>query len=106
MVTRGEVWLVALDPTVGREIKKTRPAVVVSPDELNGALDTVIVSPMTTAGSGAPYRVPVTFGGKRGLVLAEQLRAIDKQRLLRRIGRIPGKVLAQTLRVYQEMFAE
>ncbi len=106
MVKRGEVWLVALDPTIGREIKKTRPAIVVSPDEINDALDTVIVSPMTTAGSNAPYRVPLVFEGKRGLILAEQVRSIDKQRLLRRVGRIPGKVLSETLRVYQEMFAE
>ena len=106
MVMRGEVWLVALNPTIGREIKKTRPAVVVSPDELNDALDTVIVSPMTTAGSHAPYRVPLAFGGKRGLILTEQLRSVDKQRLLRRVGRIPGRVLLETLRVYQEMFAE
>jgi mRNA interferase MazF len=106
MVVRGDVWLVALDPTIGREIKKSRPAVVVSPNELNETLDTVIVSPMTTGSSSAPYRVPLTFEGKRGLILAEQLRAIDKQRLLRRIGRIPGKVLVETLRVYQEMFAE
>lgn len=106
MVMRGEVWLVALDPTIGRGIKKARPAVIVSPNELNDALDTVIVSPMTTAGSGAPYRVPVVFEGKRGLNLAEQLRSVDKQRLLRRVGRVPGKVLLETLRVYQEMFAE
>lgn len=103
---RGEVWLVALDPTIGREIKKTRPAVIVSPNELNDALDTVIVSPMTTGASNAPYRVPLVFEGKRGLIVAEQLRSVDKQRLVRRVGRVSGKVLLETLRVYQEMFAE
>lgn len=103
---RGEVWLVSLDPTIGREIKKTRPAVIVSPDELNGSLDTVIVSPMTTGSSSTPYRVPLTFEGKRGLIVTEQLRSVDKQRLLRRVGRIPGKVLVEVLRVYQDMFAE
>ena len=96
----------ALDPTVGREIRKTRPAAVVSPDELNEFLDTVVVSPMTSGSSPAPYRVPVTFGGQRGLILAEQLRSVDKQRLVRRVGRVPGRVLIETLRVLQEMFAE
>ena len=103
---RGEVWLVALEPTVGREIKKMRPAVVVSPNELNEFLDTVIVSPMTSGSSPAPYRVPVVFQGQKGLILAEQLRSVDRQRLARRVGRVPGKVLVETLRVLQEMFAE
>jgi mRNA interferase MazF len=102
---RGEVWLVALDPTIGREIKKTRPALVVSPDELNSHLDTVIVSPMTTGALPAPFRVPLVFQGKKGLVLVDQVRAVDKERLLRRVGRISGRLLAQTLEVLQEMFA-
>lgn len=90
MEARGDVWVVALDPTIGHEVKKTRPAVVVSPDELNDLLSTVIVAPMTTARLKAPYRVPIVFGGKKGLVLAKQLRAVDKERLLRRVGRVPG----------------
>jgi len=105
-VTRGEVWLVALDPTIGREIKKSRPALVVSPDELNQSLDTIVVAPMSTGASLAPYRIPVYFQAKRGLILADQIRTIDKQRLVRRSGRVSGKVLAATLRVLQEMFAE
>jgi mRNA interferase MazF len=103
---RGEVWLVALDPTAGREIKKTRPALVVSPDELNAALDTVIVAPMTTGGSPAPYRVPIVFDKKRGLILADQLRAVARERLLRRLGRVSEIVLHASLAVMQEMFAE
>ena len=106
MVTRGEIWLVALDPTVGREIKKSRPAIVVSPDDLNASLEAVIVAPMTTGSSNAPFRAPTTFEGKRGLILSEQIRSVDKQRLLRRLGRAPGKVLVETLKVLQEMFAD
>jgi mRNA interferase MazF len=106
MVRRGEVWLVGLDPTIGREIRKTRPALVVSPDDLNDALDTVLVAPMTTGGAPAPFHVPVTFESKRGLILAEQIRAVDKQRLLRRAGRVAGKTVSQLLLVFQEMFAE
>jgi mRNA interferase MazF len=100
------VWLVALDPTVGREIKKTRPALVISPDELNESLDTVIVAPMTTGASPAPYRVAVAFESKRGMVLVEQMRAVDRQRLVRRVGRVSGKVLFASLHVAMEMFAE
>lgn len=106
MVKRGEVWLVALDPTIGREIRKTRPAVVMSPDELNASLDTVIVAPMTTGASYAPYRVDVSLSNVRGLILIDQLRTIDRQRLVRRIARLPGKALGLALRVAQEMFAE
>ena len=103
---RGEVWLVALDPTIGREIKKTRPALVVSPDELNVDLETVIVSPMSTGGLPAPFRISLVFQGKKGLIFADQIRTVDKQRLLHRVGRIPGKTLAQTLKILQEMFVE
>ena len=106
MVKRGEVWLIALDPTVGREIKKTRPAVVLSPDELNETLETAIVAPMTTGASPAPFRVPIRFDNKCGLVLVEQMRAVDYLRLIRRVGRASGKTVAAALRVAQEMFAE
>ena len=76
---RGEVWLVVLDPTIGREIKKTRPALVVSPDELNVDLETVIVSPMSTGGLPAPFRIPLVFQGKKGLIFADRFgRLISK----------------------------
>ena len=88
MVRRGEVWLVALDPTVGSEIRKTRPALVVSPPELNDHLRTALVAPMTTRARPAPFRVPVAFAGKRGLILLDQLRTVDKQRLQRRVGAV------------------
>jgi len=106
MVARGDIWAVTLDPTVGREIKKTRPALVVSPDELNASLQTVIVLPMTSAGSPAPFRLPVTFEGRTGLILSDQIRTVDRQRLMRRIGRVSGKTLVATLRLLQEVFAE
>lgn len=75
---RGEVWLTALDPTIGSEIQKTRPSLVVSPDEMNAHLRTVIVAPMTTGSRPAAFRVPITFGGKRGLVLLDQVRMLAR----------------------------
>ncbi|CAB3751509.1 type II toxin-antitoxin system PemK/MazF family toxin [Paraburkholderia humisilvae] len=106
MVERGEVWLVALDPTVGSEIQKTRPCVVVSPPELNEYLNTVIVAPMTTGSRSAPFRVGLTFARKRGLILLDQIRTVDKERLVRRVGSISGQALASTLSTLQEIFVD
>ena len=106
MVKRGDIWLVALDPTLDGEIEKTRPCVVVSPSELHDALRTVIVAPMTTRGRGAPFRIPISHAGKRGLVLLDQIRAIDKLRLIRRVGTVAPKTLAQTLATLREVFVE
>jgi mRNA interferase MazF len=106
MVTRGEIWLATLDPTVGSEIRKTRPCVVVSPPEMHDFLRTVIVAPMTTVSHAVPYRVPVTFQGKRGYVVLDQLRTLDKGRLVKRLGKAPPRVLAQTLRTLRAVFAE
>ena len=106
MVVRGEVWLVALDPTLGSEIQKTRPCVVVSPSELHDHLRTVIVAPMTSKGRSAPYRVPVTFKRKHGLILLDQIRTIDQVRLIRKEGSVSANTLASTLRVLQEVFAQ
>ena len=101
---RGEVWLATLDPTVGSEIQKTRPCVIVSPDELNAALRTVIVAPMTTGSHPAPFRVPVRFQGKSGLVLTEQIRALDSARLVSRLGKIDQRTLTEALRMLTGMF--
>lgn len=101
---RGEVWLATLDPTVGSEIQKTRPCVIVSPDELNAALPTVIVAPMTTGSHPAPFRVPVRFQGKSGLVLTEQIRTLDSARLVGRLGKIDPRTLAAVLRVLARIF--
>jgi mRNA interferase MazF len=105
VVTRGEVWLVTLDPTVGSEIHKTRPCVIISPPEMHDYLRTVIVAPMTTGARPPPYRIAVTFQGKRGLILLDQLRTLDKVRLVKRLGNISSATLASTLKTLQNVFA-
>ncbi len=106
MVKRGEVWLVALDPTVGSEIQKSRPCVIVSPSELNQHLRTVIVAPLTSKGFVAPFRVPVTHAGTKGLIVLDQIRTVDKIRLTKQLGVISAKTLASALSILQEVFAE
>lgn len=106
MVKRGEIWLVNLDPTVGSEIKKARPCVVVSPAELNDHLKTVMVAPMTSKGFGAPFRIPVTHAGTKGLILLDQIRTVDKVRLAKKLGSVTAKTLTATLKTLQEVFAE
>ncbi len=108
MVVRGEVWLIEmdeLDPTVGSEIQKTRPCVVISPPELHDHLRTVIVARMTTKSRPAPYRVSVVFSQKKGLVLLDQIRTIDKTRLVKKLGAVPASTLSVALRTLQEVFA-
>jgi mRNA interferase MazF len=105
VVKRFDVFLVALDPTVGREIKKTRPCLIVSPDEMNAYISTVIVAPMTTKGRSYPTRVPCRFRGKAGQIVLDQIRTVDKDRLVRRLGRISDAVQAQVLSALAEMFA-
>ncbi len=99
-----EVWLVSLDPTQGAEIQKTRPGLVVSPDESNRHLRTVIIAPMTTVERPYPTRVALTFQGKRGQVALDQLRAIDRQRLVRKLGKISPKTAAAVSAVLIETF--
>ena len=106
MVARGEIWLVALDPTKGSEIQKTRPCVIVSPPEMHDHLRTVIVAPMTTNGRPAPFRVPITFMKKSGLILLDQIRAVDKVRLVKKEGVGADKPWLSTLQTLQEAFAE
>jgi len=104
-VKRGEIWLVNLDPTVGSEIRKSRPCVIVSPPELNRYLRTVIVAPMTSKGFAAPFRVPVTHAGTKGLIVLDQLRALDKMRLAKRLGTVSGRTLGAVVTKLQEVFA-
>jgi mRNA interferase MazF len=104
-VGRFEVFLIGLDPTLGSEIRKTRPCVVVSPDEMNRHIRTVIVAPMTTRGRPYPTRVPCQFRGKRGQIVLDQLRRVDASRLVRKLGRIDKRTGEATLAVLQEMFA-
>jgi len=105
-VKRGEIWLVNLDPTIGSEIKKTRPCVIVSPPELNQYLRTVMTAPMTSKGFAAPFRVPVTHAGTKGLIVLDQLRSVDKQRLVKKSGQVSAKTLGTVLKTLQELFAE
>jgi len=105
-VKRGEIWLVNLDPTVGSEIQKSRPCVVVSPAELNDHLRTVMVAPMTSKGFPAPFRVPVTHAGTKGWIVLDQLRTVDKQRLVKRQGAVPAKTLNAVLATLQALFAD
>jgi mRNA interferase MazF len=103
---RGEVHVVRLDPTRGSEIQKTRPCLVVSPDELNQYLRTVIIAPMTTGGRSYPWRVPCRFQRRSGFVALDQLRTVDAERLLRRLGRLTPETVTAVLQRLQEMFAE
>ncbi len=103
-VARGEVWLAALDPTLGSEIQKTRPCLVVSPPEVHDYLRTVTVAPMTTGSHPAPYRIPLRFQRKDGLILLDQIRTLDKLRLVRRLGAVDARTLALTLAALREMF--
>lgn len=103
---RGEIWLINLDPTIGSEIKKARPCVIASPIELNEHLRTVIVAPMTSKRFAAPFRIPLTHAGKKGLILLDQIRAVDKIRLTKKMGTVSPKTLSSMLGTLQELFAE
>lgn len=102
---RGDVYLISLDPTRGSEIRKTRPYVIVSPDELNPYLGTFMVAPMTTGGRSYAFRVPCRFREKDGYVVADQLRTVDEVRLIRRLGRLSTTTMIDVLEVLQRMFA-
>lgn len=106
VVERFDVYLVNLDPTLGSEIRKTRPCLVISPDEMNRWIATVIVAPMTTKGQTYPTRVACKFQGKEGQVVLDQLRAIDKSRLVRKLGRVSRSAQGKVLQRLVEMFAE
>jgi mRNA interferase MazF len=105
-VARGDVWLVTLDPTVGSEIQKTRPCIIISPPEMHDHLRTVMVAPMTTGSQPAPFRIPVSFQGKNGLILLDQVRTLDKQRLVRRLSAVERRTLRATLARLRDIFAD
>ena len=104
-VKRFDVCLVTLDPTTGTEIQKTRPCCIISPDEMNMSIATVIIAPMTTKGRPYPTRIPCHFHGRQGKIVLDQLRTVDKKRLVRILGRITGPEQEVVLEVLQEMFA-
>lgn len=106
VIERFEVYLVNLDPTIGSEIQKTRPCLVISPDEMNKHIATVIIAPMTTQARDYPTRLNCQFQGKEGQVVLDQLRTVDKTRLLTRLGRIDVSIQKQVLAVLSELFAE
>jgi mRNA interferase MazF len=103
---RGDVWLINLDPTVGSEIQKTRPCVVVSPPEINEYLSVMLVAPLTSGGRPAPFRVATTFEGKAGLLLLEQVRVVDSRRLVKKLGQIDRFALRSALAVLRALFTE
>ena len=105
VIKRFEVYLVRLDPTVGSEIQKTRPCLIISPDEMNRFISAVIVAPLTTKGRPYPTRVGVKFKGKRGLVVLDQIRTVDKTRLVKRLGKIDKRTQSAVLALLNEMFA-
>ncbi|HDZ02973.1 MAG TPA: type II toxin-antitoxin system PemK/MazF family toxin [Nitrospirae bacterium] len=104
VVNRFDIYIVSLDPTRGSEIKKTRPCVVISPDEMNHNINTVIIAPMTSSSKKYPTRVPVEFQGKKGQIVLDQIRTIDKTRLTKKIGRVKQITSEKVLTVLQEMF--
>ena len=103
-INRFEVYLVNLDPTVGSEIRKTRPCLVVSPDDMNHTIRTVIIAPLTTRGQSYPTRIPCRFKGKDGQVVLDQIRTVDRSRLVTKLGRIGGGTATAVLEVLREMF--
>lgn len=105
VASRFEVCLVRLDPTQGREIRKTRPGLIISPDEMNRHIGTVIIAPMTTKSREYPTRVPVKFQGKSGQIVLDQIRTVDKARLVKRLGRVKQMTADRVLALLAEMFA-
>lgn len=101
----GEIWLAQLDPTVGSEIQKARPCVVMSPDDMNAHLRTVIVAPMTTGSRPAGFRIPLTFQGKQGLIVLDRIRTLDRVRLVKRLGAVRPTTRSAMLQTLQAMFA-
>ena len=106
VVNQYNVYLVNLDPTVGHEIKKTRPCLVISPDEMNHNIDTIIVAPMTTKSHSYPTRIPVKFDGKQGWIVLDQLRTVDGIRLVKQLGKITKKDVSEVKKVIKEMLVD
>lgn len=105
VVQRFDVFLINLDPTVGSEIKKTRPCLIISPDEMNRHIRTVIVAPMTTAGKDYPTRVPCKFQEKKGQIILDQIRTIDKSRLIKKLGAVDSHIQVEVINILQRLFA-
>lgn len=106
MIEQYDVFLVSLDPTIGHEIKKSRPCAILSPNEMNRSTATVIIAPMTTQSRDYPTRVPVTFQGKRGWIVLDQIRTVDKRRLVKRLGKLEHGAIQKVKSVIREMLVE
>lgn len=106
VVKRFDVFLINLDPTIGSEIRKTRPCLIISPDEMNRNIRTVIIAPMTTKGRDYPTRVACKFQGKQGQIVLDQIRTIDKSRLVQKLGPLKKETRAEVLKILAEMFGE
>ena len=106
VINQYNVYLINLDPTVGHEIKKKRPCLVISPNEMNHNIDTIIIAPMTTKSHAYPTRVPVKFGGKNGWIVLDQIRTVDKIRLINQLGKITKKETIEVKRVLKEMLVD
>lgn len=106
VISQYDIFLISLDPTLGHEIKKTRPCVIISPDEMNRHIATVMIAPMTTQSKDYPTRVPVVFKNKNGWIVLDQIRTVDKRRLLKRLGKINDKIINSIKSVIKEMLVE
>lgn len=106
LIKQYDIFIVSLDPTIGAEIQKTRPSLLISPDEMNGSLRTVQVAPMTTNVRAYPWRVPITFRGKKGMVALDQIRPVDKRRLIKKIGHAGRTVVDRVKQVIHEMLVQ
>ncbi|MBW6473771.1 MAG: type II toxin-antitoxin system PemK/MazF family toxin [Anaerolineaceae bacterium] len=106
VIKRFEVYLINLDPTIGKEIKKTRPCLIISPDEMNKYISTIIIAPMTTKGRNYPTRIPCQFDGKDGQIVLDQIRTVDKIRIIRKLGKINTSTQKEVLTALTELFSE
>jgi mRNA interferase MazF len=106
VIKRFEVYLINLDPTIGKEIKKTRPCLIISPDDMNKYISTVIIAPMTTKGRNYPTRIPCQFDGKDGQIVLDQIRTVDKVRIIKKLGKINTSIQKEVLITLAELFSE
>ena len=106
VIKQYDIFLISLDPTIGHEIKKVRPCVVISPNEMNDNIATIIIAPMTTRSHSYPTRIPIEFEGKKGWIVLDQIRALDKRRFVKKLGKLNKETISQVKRIIQEMLVE
>ena len=106
VIRQYDIFLISLDPTIGHEIKKVRPCVVISPNEMNDNISTIIIAPMTTRSHSYPTRIPIKFEDKKGWVVLDQIRALDRKRFVKKLGKLNKETILKVKRVLQEMLVE